>query len=278
MNRADDFNEALELIEENLASEIDVNLLAKRLGVSVYEFRRIFAFVAGVPLGEYIRNRRLSVAAEELRAKKYTVTEVAMRYGYDAPSSFSRAFKDFHGVSPQAFLNGNAPLRAFTRLGFELQRKGGKELNAFLLEDEEFWIEGRTTISKLSDTECCEDAWSAFYEDGYGDALCRTEDRIYAVYENAENDVRCSIGARRNGDLKGKTGANVRVPACTWACFRLRGAEDDYVNKFYNETLFDWLASSTYKKRDGVPNLEVYPSDMSKADFEWEIRIPVEDK
>lgn len=100
MNNINSFNKIIKYIEENLSSEIDIGYLAKESGLSVYEFRRVFSFAAGLPIGEYIRKRRMSRAAEDIINEDISVTELAGRYGYDVPSSFSRAFKEFHGGSP----------------------------------------------------------------------------------------------------------------------------------------------------------------------------------
>ena len=101
MNNIDRFNEIIDYIEQHLTEEINTASLARLANMSVYEFRRIFAFIAGIPLGEYIRKRRLSAAAEELLSTDETISSVAARYGYDSPASFSRSFKAFHGLSPQ---------------------------------------------------------------------------------------------------------------------------------------------------------------------------------
>ena len=91
-NGINKMNEVLELIESNLTGEISVKELAKTAALSEYEFRRIFSFVVGVPVGEYVRLRRLSLAAQELSAGTGTVSETGSKYGYEVPSSFARAF------------------------------------------------------------------------------------------------------------------------------------------------------------------------------------------
>ena len=101
------FEDIINEIEENLTREIDINKLAKKATMSVYEFRRIFSFIAKISFGEYIRKRRLSLAALELCENKSNITEISIKYGYSSPSSFTRAFKEFHGISPLEVINGN---------------------------------------------------------------------------------------------------------------------------------------------------------------------------
>src|SRR5262245_53279695 len=95
-----ELNEAMQYIEANLDSEIDFQQVARLAGCSEYHFRRMFSFLSGMPLGEYIRHRRLSQAALELRGSTVRVIDVAVKYGYDSPDAFTRAFQDLHGITP----------------------------------------------------------------------------------------------------------------------------------------------------------------------------------
>lgn len=279
MNRLDEFNGIIREIENNLTGEIDVAALARIANLSTYEFRRIFAYLTGTPIGEYVRKRRLTLAAEELLSGRYSVTEIALKYGYDAPSSFSRAFKEFHGVTPQAVLNGEGKINVFTKLGFQLKATGGGELSCEIKKEDGFYIVGEKAVSAFSDTECCEDAWAAFYASPALDGvLKKANGRIYAAYLNGENSVDCYIGARTASTETADGVACLYVPTCLWARFTLYGAADETVNRFYQDTLFHWLASSNYERDNAFPNVEAYPEDMEKDGFAWEAWIPVKRK
>ena len=97
------FEDIIEEIEQGLTSDINISVLAKKANLSVYEFRRIFTFIAKIPINEYIRKRRLSLAAVELNQGNCSVSDVALKYGYDTASSFSRAFKEATGFSPLGY-------------------------------------------------------------------------------------------------------------------------------------------------------------------------------
>lgn len=125
MENINRFNDIINYIEDNFEKEIEIDVMAKAAQMSVYEFRRIFSFVAGVPVSEYIRKRRLSAAAEELMSGEKTVTEVALKYGYDSASSFSRAFKAFHGIAPTEISKSGSTINMYTRIGFDFSVKGG---------------------------------------------------------------------------------------------------------------------------------------------------------
>ena len=265
-----DFNRIVDEIEGRLTEELHPEDLAKTAKMSLYEFRRIFSFVAGIPLSEYVRRRRLSAAAAELLEGK-SVTETALRYGYATPSSFSRAFREFHGIAPSD-VPSSGSVRLYTKLSFDLQVRGGTEIPYALRRDETFSLRGYADRSDLCDTECCEKVWTRFYESGAAKVI-PAGGRIYASYQNEKDQVLCTIGARCAPD---DPEAVLSLPACLWACFPLNRTDDEFVNEYYKTLLWGWLPSSGFSRVKGIPNLEVYPENMETEGFEWEIRIPVE--
>jgi AraC family transcriptional regulator len=112
MDSLKQMNQALTYIEENLAQEIDYKEVAKRALCSEYHFKRMFSFLAGVTLSEYIRRRRLTLAAFELKQDRVKVIDVAMKYGYHSPDSFARAFQQLHGITPSEARKSGLSLRA----------------------------------------------------------------------------------------------------------------------------------------------------------------------
>ena len=262
------FKDIIDDIERNLDKKIDVSELASKAGMSVYEFRRIFTFVAGISFAEYVRKRRLSVSALELYEGKSSITDLALKYGYESPSSFSRAFKDFHGFSPSEAKSKN-DFKLFTKIGTEIVAKGGKDVVYSVFHKEAFSVYGFEGLSDMTDTECCENVWEDFYSSGLSEDLCKSEE-LYAVYVNGNDTVKCVIGT-----LDENCGEKVDIPESDWVSFKLYTTDDAYVNKFYNDIITGWLESSGYKKRDDVPNIEIFPSDMSDDGFEWKICVAV---
>ena len=119
---------AIDYIEENITEKIDYEEVAKRAYSSSFHFQRVFGIMCGFTLGEYIRRRRLTLAANELLSKNRKVIDVAFKYGYETPESFSRAFYKFHGVMPSQVKNG-CSLKSFSRLSVRLDLIGGIEMN-----------------------------------------------------------------------------------------------------------------------------------------------------
>jgi len=112
-------NQAINYIEENLAGEIELEAVAKIVGCSVWEFQRMFSFVAYTSLGEYIRNRRLSCAATDIQAGDEKIIDIALKYGYDSPAAFSRAFSRLFGMSPSLVRGGGVVLTPYPKITFQ---------------------------------------------------------------------------------------------------------------------------------------------------------------
>lgn len=134
--------DALAYIEDNLTGELEIREIARRAYVSPFYFQRIFAALCGVGVGEYIRNRRLSLAGEELAGSDAKVIDVAMKYGYDSPDSFNRAFQRFHGISPMAARKTGTRLRSFEPMTIRLIMEGGTMLEYKIVEKPQFTLMG----------------------------------------------------------------------------------------------------------------------------------------
>lgn len=142
MGLLEKMNEALPYIEENLTDDIDLKEAARRAFCSEYHFKRMFSFLADVTLSEYIRRRRLTLAAFELNNSNIKVIDVAIKYGYSSPDSFTRAFQGLHGITPSEARSNGQALKAYPRMTFQLSIKGGNEMNYRIEEKEAFHIIG----------------------------------------------------------------------------------------------------------------------------------------
>ena len=147
---------------ENITTKLDYSAMAASMNLSVYEFRRIFSFVVGCPVSEYIRKRKLSLAALEImNTNKVDMLKISEKYGYSNQSAFTRAFCEQHGVSPTACLHGEE-VNLFTRPEFELSISGRENIPFRIVKAETFYICGYTAYSPITDSCCCEDVWNAF--------------------------------------------------------------------------------------------------------------------
>lgn len=265
--------EIIEHIESNITSEIDYEALASRMTLSVYEFRRIFAFIVGVPLSEYIRKRKLSLAACDLMTNpQASIQEISQKYGYATLASFSKAFSEYHGFSPTACQKDAPEISLFPRPKFEWTVKSTEKLAFQIVNDISFAIKGYCAYSDHTDTCCCEQVWNDFYESEQDKTL--SGDTIFVSYQSEQGKVKCRIGERiTNTDASLFTEF---IPSSQWLTVKMNTTDDDIVNQKYNVILYDILPSAKLRRRADLPTVEVFPRDMSADHFEWEIRIPIE--
>ncbi len=272
-NGIEKIKEVIDYIEENITEEISCDVLAAKMNLSVYEFRRIFSFIVGCPISNYIRKRRLSLAAcEILSDNDVDLSILSQKYGYSNLSAFTKAFKEQHGVSPGAYLKGEQNLKLFTLPKFEMSVSGREDISVKIVKSDEFYVSGFVGISTFTDTCCCENVWDEFYGKGYDKRL--EADNLYAAYKNSDSNVECTIGIKSEYPLE--EFKYIKIPSTRYACFGLATTDDDLVNKKYSRILYEWLPSANLRYNRNLPIIEVYPFDMSEDGFKWEIRIPIE--
>ena len=138
----EDIHKAILFIESNLTADLEVRDIAKEAHLSPFYFQRIFTALCGIGVGEYIRNRRLTLAGEELASSDAKVIDIAAKYGYDSPDSFNRAFQRFHGVSPSAARKRGAKLCSFAPVKIKQTLKGGSRMEYRIVEKPQFTVMG----------------------------------------------------------------------------------------------------------------------------------------
>jgi len=196
-------NKAVDYIERNLADEIDYSAAARYMNCSVWEFQRLFSFMAQVPLSEYIRRRRLTLAAHDIqiRSEKDKIIDVALRYGYDSHASFSRAFTQLHGTMPKSARDNGVTLKIFPRLDFQFADKDIEPVNYRIEQKEPFQVIG---ITKNRFTITSD---KGVYDGGIGKLWAywyynKMKERFYIKYaKDAKHDMCVSLPANEAGEL-----------------------------------------------------------------------------
>lgn len=140
--------QAIDYVEENLQGDIKIDDVARAAMSSKYHFQRMFHVLTGFTVSEYIRNHRLTLAAEELAATDSKVIDMALKYGYESPEAFAKAFQRIHGVTPLAAKRKNVKLKAFPRLSFQIQIKGDTEMNYRIVEEQAVKVIGKEVLIK----------------------------------------------------------------------------------------------------------------------------------
>ena len=264
----------IDYIEENLTEKIDYVELARIAHLSAYEFRRIFSFVIGYAPAEYIRKRRLSKSAMEIKAGEKVDENFAEKYGYNSVQSFLRAFKDYYGVPTQKILDSDFVLKSFNppNIAFKLEQDTDLEYTLVDIEDNEIYsVSG---LSDINDTVCCESVWNKFNELDQDYLMEISNDKkSYAVYENGERAIICNIGIKTDktselSDLKKFTikGGKFLSFSCPMS------ATEEFINKLYETIRFRFLPSSPFVYDEKRPNVEIFPLDDGDA---FTILIPI---
>lgn len=270
-------NASIDYIEAHLTEEIDFEKVAKVALCSSYHFQRMFSYMSEMTISEYIRKRRMSMAAVELKSGE-KVIDVAMKYGYNSPTAFNRAFQSVHGVSPSVLKNRDVSIRSFTPIRFAITIKGAEEMDFKLLQKESFRVVGivkdiSTDLEKNFATVPA--MWQENIENGTIDRLCALMDgEPKAVLGmsicNDPANWRYAIGVASSAQESGFT--EIIVPAATWAVFGGTGSGVSIQN-VEKRIHTEWLPSSGYEYGD-APEMEVY-FNADPDHCSYEVWVPV---
>ncbi|MDE7269835.1 MAG: AraC family transcriptional regulator, partial [Acetatifactor sp.] len=142
MEWVEGLNKSMNYIEEHLTDEIDYEQLGRIAGCSTYHFQRMFTYMAGVPLAEYIRRRKMSLAAVDIQGGEEKIIDIAEKYGYQSPTAFNRAFQSIHGIAPSAVKGEGVPVKSYPPITFKIIVKGAEEMNYRIETKDAFRIIG----------------------------------------------------------------------------------------------------------------------------------------
>ncbi|WP_432694073.1 AraC family transcriptional regulator [Priestia aryabhattai] len=280
-------NRALHYIEENLTNDIDFREVARLALCSEYHFKRMFSFLAGITLSEYIRRRRLTLAAFELKDSNIKVIDVAIKYNYSSPDSFTRAFQNLHGITPSEAKKNGSSLKAFPKMTFQLSIKGGNEMNYRIEEKEAFHIVGikeRVPIIFHGVNPKIAAMWESL-----NDETIRKLKELSNVTPLGLLSASVNFSEGRmeeKGQLDHYIGVattkdcpdylvQLEVPAGTWAVFEAVGPFPDTLQDVWGRIYSEWFPSSNYEQVEGPEILWNEHKNVTSPTFKSEIWIPV---
>ena len=277
---------AINYIEEHLTEEIDYEIVAKEASCSSFYLQRIFSILCGMTLGDYIRNRRLTLAGNELSAADDKVIDIALKYGYESPESFTRAFSRFHGVTPSKAKKDGSKLKSFSRLSVKITLSGGNIMDYKIIEKNAFDIIEKVeahTVENSENAKSIPDFWMRSHNDGTVKTLLdTTTDRTYifgVCYGNLPENAKTfdySIAAKCDNNTVVPEGFRKNtIPARTWAVFECKGAMPNAMQDMWHKIISEFFPTSGYQPTYDM-DIEAYTDGhMGSPDYRSEIWVPV---
>ena len=283
MEWIDRLNEAINYMEEHLTEEIDYEQVSKIACCSSYHFQRMFAYLANVPLSEYIRRRRMTLAVADLQRAEEKIIDIALKYGYASPTAFNRAFQSVHGIAPSLVKQDGVSLKSFPPISFKITVKGVEEMNFRIEKRDAFHIVG---VAEPLFKECEKNfeivprMWEKASSDG-------TIQKLVAMISGQPAGLlgvcACSDAeewryfiAVASTQETGGTFEQYIVPARTWAIFPGEGECPRTIQELEQRIMSEWLPNSGYEYDNG-PDVEVYLTpDPQNAKFE--VWVPIKKK
>ena len=271
MNNFDRLNEVIKYIETNLDSEISIKRICQILCVNEYTLYRIFNFITGISLTEYIRNRRLSMAGLELINSRIKIIDLSLKYGYDSPISFSRAFKKYHGIKPSEVKKNSKYLKNFPPFSFLNDISNNIELDFRIQKENELNFYTVFKKCKIHDIKfIAPKFWKELdSNNNYNELFNDTTFGIIeydSLFPNPKT-AKYHIASKRFFSNSTK----LIIPESTWAVFNIEEINGEAMSKLGFYVYKNWIPYSGYNIRN-IPEIEVYYKDHT----EW--WLPIEKK
>lgn len=280
MEWIENMNHAINYIEKNLTSDnVDYEQAAKIACCSSFHFQRMFAYMAGIPLSEYIRRRRMSLAAVDLLSGNEKIIDIALKYGYASPTAFNRAFQSIQGISPSAARKSGVSIKSFPPISFKITIKGVEEMNYRIEKKESFRIVGlsRPLYKELEKNfTIVPEMWNKAAADGTIPKLASLMDSepmgLLGVSacgdeENWKYFIAVASSLPADDSLE-----EYVVPAHTWAIFEGTGTNQS-IQDLESRIITEWLPTSGYEYGN-APDIEVY-LNADPENAKYEVWIPV---
>jgi AraC family transcriptional regulator len=280
-------NDALAYLEANLYGEAELDAAARAANCSTFHFCRIFQVITGIGPGEYLRRRRLSEAALALSGSKEKVIDVALRFGYDSPDAFARAFRREFGCLPSDARRESARLHSYPPLSFQIVLKGDRPMEYRIEEGKAMELAGIDIRCRSKDGSNMKDVpafWDAICADGRFKALCaKANPASMAVcgvcrdFDFQSGEFTYSIAVDKPESMEGmpKGSEAFTVPASTWGKFTSRGPLRPNFQDTIKRVFAEWLPASDWETA-GSAEIEYYSDgDGHSADYWCEYWIPL---
>lgn len=271
-------NRALDYIEECLENEIDFDYVAKLAFCSRNDFSNMFCIATGVQLSEYIRRRRLSLAALEIQNTDDKIIDIALKYGYSSPTAFNRAFQNQHKVSPQYTRSRKIFITTYPRISFQITIKGEINMKCRIEKKPAFTVAGvKKTFRNDAEENLIPYFWRDLPQETYDKIISQSGGEPKGLLGlcadfDGEHEFDYYIAVSTNNSETGELDI-IQIQEATWAIFEAEGTLMELLNRIWKE----WFPSSGYRRADNsIPDVEVYfDYDFPKENYTYELWYPV---
>jgi AraC family transcriptional regulator len=288
MEWLDHVRSSIDYLEEHLDGQIETEEAARKALMSKFHYQRMFHMITGLTLADYVRKRRLTIAAQELSSSSVKVLDVALKYGYQTPEAFTKAFQRLHGMAPSEARKQGAKLKAFPRLSFQIQIKGVEEMDYHIEEKEGFTIVGVMKQVSTRDGEnfkAIPAFWQKLTQNGMCDRLAQNAGPMGLLgvsmdYSEELEEMNYLVAVEKTAQeiSDGEWSEELvqrEIPTASWAVFECVGAMPDAMQEMFTRIFTEWFPATGYSHAGG-PELEVYlPGNPTSSQYRSQIRIPV---
>ncbi len=272
-------SDSIDYLEEHMEEKFDIDEVAKKALSSKFHFQRMFHMLTGVTVAEYVRKRRLTLAAQELTTSDVKVIDVALKYGYQTPESFTKAFRKIHGVNPSEVRESGIKLKAYPRISFQIQLKGEKEMNYKIVDKEGFEIIGKgikVTTENDENFKIIPKFWQESCQNGVCDKLSSFAGDLGLLgvcmeFSPEQKEFTYLIAIEKGEDVSLDDCVVKEIPASTWAAsLNLLATMPHAIQDVTKRILSEWFPATGYEHAD-APELEVYlPGNPDAEDYRCE--------
>lgn len=256
---------AIDYMEEHLLEPITIEEISRQANVSPYHFQRTFLILTDLTVGEYLRQRRLTLAAQELSGTDCKIIDLAYKYGYETPEAFTKAFRKQHGVTPSEARKGNEKLQSYNRLSIQVKLKGAEPMKYQIVERDAFQVIGVKRVCPCGEAEGpgIPEFWEEAHKDGTVSRLVASLNGeikgllgITDNYDAKRNTIDYWIAAEYAGELPEGL-SSIQIPASRWVVFEVRGPAPAAMRETWKRIYSEWIPSNGYKPAD-IAAIEAY--------------------
>ncbi|TQR21634.1 AraC family transcriptional regulator [Psychrobacillus vulpis] len=286
MGWVESIQRAIDYMETNLLENLSIDQIAKEAHASTFHFQRTFSILTDMSIADYIRRRRLTLAAQDLINTDNKIIDLSYKYGYDTPEAFTKAFRKQHGVTPSDARKKLGNIQSYNRLVIQVRLKGAEPMKYKIVEKESFQVVGMKRTYNCKTGENLKGIplfWDEVNTNGTDDVLFQLNNGEIegvlgvCVVDESQKDSGLMdywIGSAHIGDIPENLLA-LEIPASKWVIFEVHGPMPHAMQNTWKQIYSEWFPSNPYVPA-GTPELEVYSNENpNNEDYYSEIWIPI---